>query len=81
MWCIYLLQCKGNRLYIGVTNNLKNRLLTHQNGKGSRFVRAFSPFSLIGIIENLTKQEAMQKEYKLKKLSHQNKIKYFKSIV
>jgi putative endonuclease len=77
-YIIYLLQCKNNRFYIGITNNLTHRLKMHEIGKGSKFVRAFSPFKLIGIIDGLTKREALQKEYQLKQLPHNEKIKYFK---
>lgn len=76
-WCVYLLVCKGNRLYIGVTNNLHKRLEAHEIGKGSKFVRAFNPCSLIGTIKDLDKVEAMKMEYKLKKLTHKEKREAF----
>jgi len=32
MFYVYILKCKNGRPYIGCTNNLKDRMLRHQNG-------------------------------------------------
>lgn len=32
MYYVYILLCKDHRTYIGCTNNLKDRLLRHNNG-------------------------------------------------
>lgn len=37
---VYLIRCKDNSLYCGITKDLKKRLLQHNSGKGSKFLRA-----------------------------------------
>ena len=42
IWITYILLCKNNKLYVGVTNDLEKRLLQHKgliNG-GAKYTRA-----------------------------------------
>ena len=52
--------------YVGWTNNLKKRLQLHNSGKGAKFTRG-RKWILIFKIKMLSKKNAMQFEYKLKK--------------
>ena len=52
--------------YVGWTNNLKKRLELHNNGKGAKFTRG-RKWILIFKKKMLSKKNAMQFEYKLKK--------------
>jgi putative endonuclease len=74
-WLVYLLKCSDNTLYCGVTNNLEKRLEAHKYGKGSKYVRAHLPFSLIATSFMMSKSEAMRLEYKIKQASREDKIK------
>ena len=52
--------------YVGWTKNLKKRLSFHNSGKGAKFTRG-RKWILIYKRKMLSKKEAMQFEYKLKK--------------
>ena len=52
--------------YVGWTKNLKKRLRFHNSGKGAKFTRG-RKWILIYKRKMLSKKEAMQFEYKLKK--------------
>jgi putative endonuclease len=52
--------------YVGWTKNLKKRLCSHNSGKGAKFTRG-RKWILIYKRKMLSKKEAMQFEYKLKK--------------
>ena len=52
--------------YVGWTNNLKKRLQLHNSGKGAKFTRG-RKWVLIFKKKMLSKKNAMQFEYKLKK--------------
>ena len=72
-WC-YLVRCKDNALYCGITNDLMKRVRTHNSGKGSRSVIAHGlPVHLVWYEPFNTKSEAMKEEYRIKKLSKKNK--------
>jgi len=73
-WSVYLLKCSDNSLYCGVTNNLENRLIKHNKGIASKYTRARLPVELAAIRNNLTKSEAYQIEYQVKKLPAEKKI-------
>jgi len=78
-WGLYILRCKGGRLYTGITNALDRRLKAHIEGKGSRFVRAFSPFTLTGFLPCRDATEARKLEYRVKQMSRKKKLEFFKT--
>lgn len=73
-WCVYVLKCRNNYLYIGMTNNLEKRLKEHENGTGSKFVRSWRPFELAKVISCKDGKEARSLEYQLKKLKRDRKL-------
>ena len=52
--------------YVGYTNNLKKRLMLHNNGKGAKFTRG-RKWKLIYFEKFTTKREAILREYYIKK--------------
>ena len=52
--------------YVGYTNNLKKRLIQHNNSKGAKFTRG-KFWNLIYSKKYLTRKDAMKNEFKLKK--------------
>ncbi|PKN52447.1 MAG: endonuclease [Deltaproteobacteria bacterium HGW-Deltaproteobacteria-13] len=73
-WLVYVLKCRNNYLYTGITNNLEKRLKEHKEGKGSKFVRAWRPFELVKTLPCSTSTEARQLEYRLKKMKRAKKL-------
>jgi len=73
-WCVYVLKCRNNSLYTGITNNIEKRLKEHEQGRGSKFVRSWRPFELVKTIPCKTAGEARRLEYDLKKLTRREKI-------
>lgn len=74
IWSVYVLKCRNNFLYTGLTNNLEKRLKEHERGTGSKFVRSHKPFELIKTIPCENASEARRLEYKLKRLKRSAKI-------
>lgn len=75
-WCVYVLKCRGNYLYTGLTNNLEKRLLEHERGTGSKFVRSRRPFELLKVLSCITATDARKLEAELKKMKRSGKIAY-----
>jgi len=73
-WCVYVLRCRNNSLYTGMTNNIERRLEEHEQGRGSKFVRSWRPFELVKTIPCKDAGEARRLEYELKRLSRREKI-------
>ena len=74
-WCVYVLLCRNNYLYIGMTKNLQKRMAAHEKGNGSKFVRSHNPFKLLKVIYCIDEKEARKLEYRLKKLKRLDKFK------
>jgi putative endonuclease len=74
MWYLYVLKCADGSLYTGVTNNIEKRMGDHKNGVGSKYVRSRLPFELLYQEEFESKQEAMKREFAVKKLSRKQKL-------
>ncbi|MBP3361706.1 MAG: GIY-YIG nuclease family protein [Clostridia bacterium] len=71
----YLLECADKSLYCGYTNNLKKRVLAHNSGRGAKYTKPRRPVRLVYFECHETKQEAMHREWEIKKLSRENKLK------
>lgn len=71
----YLLKCSDGTYYCGWTDSLEKRLKAHNSGKGSKYTRARLPVELVYYEEFETKQEAMSREWHIKRLPRTEKEK------
>lgn len=70
----YILKCNDNSLYTGWTNDITHRLKMHNEGKGAKYTRGRGPVELVYLEEFETKQEAMSREAKIKRLTRKEKL-------
>lgn len=70
----YILKCNDNSLYTGWTNDITHRLKMHNEGKGAKYTRDRGPVELVYLEEFETKQEAMSREAKIKRLTRKEKL-------
>lgn len=70
---VYIILCKDNTLYTGWTNNLTKRFNEHCMGKGAKYTRGRGPLTLVYYEEFDSKNEAMKREYEIKKLTRKQK--------
>lgn len=70
---IYILRCADGSLYTGYSNDLDRRLRVHNSGQGAKYTKSRLPVEMVYREENLTKSEALKREYAIKKLSHKQK--------
>lgn len=74
---VYLLECRGGRLYAGITNDLERRLAEHAAGKrGAKFTRMYRPVKLLAAQQVANLPAALRLEAALKKLSHAEKLEW-----
>jgi|JI10StandDraft_1071094.scaffolds.fasta_scaffold12412_7 putative endonuclease len=73
-WTVYILCCADDTLYTGITNDLPNRLAAHESGKGAKYLRGRTPFSLVYTETHPGKSEALKRELKIKGLSRADKL-------
>ena len=71
----YLLKCADGTLYCGWTNDLRRRIQAHNEGRGARYTRGRGPVKLVYLEEFESREEAMSREWHLKRLSRAEKEK------
>jgi len=75
MYFIYILRTSKDTLYIGQTGNLEKRLEEHKSKspRAAKYTRSFDSVELIYSEKYKTRQEAMKREWQLKKWSKSKK--------
>ena len=70
----YILKCADDTLYCGWTNDLEKRLAAHNAGTAAKYTRTRRPVELVYYEEFETKQEAMSREFHIKRMSRLEKL-------
>ena len=76
-WFVYILECKDESLYTGITIDLEKRMKAHKEGSGSKYVKIKRFKQLLYSIKVEDKSEAAKIEYKIKQLKRNDKITFF----
>ncbi len=78
----YIARCSDNSLYCGQTNNLETRIKEHNSSKnrGAKYTRIRKPVKLIYSEECSTLQQAMKREWQVKKWAKAKKEALVKKI-
>ena len=71
----YIVKCSDGSLYTGWTNDLEKRLRAHNEGKGAKYTKSRRPVVLAYYEEFQTKEEAMRREWEIKQMSRQKKMR------
>ena len=71
----YIVKCSDETFYTGWTNDLKKRIEMPNSGKGAKYTKARLPVELVYYEAFDTKEEAMSREWHIKRLSRSEKQK------
>jgi len=77
-WMLYVLKCRDNTLYTGITSDVSRRVHQHNNGTASRYTRSRLPVKLVHQERCRGKSSALKKEYSMKQLTRKEKEQYIK---
>jgi putative endonuclease len=79
-WFLYLIRCKDNSLYTGITTDVNRRFNEHKSNdrKGSKYLRGKAPLKLVLKKKIGNKSLASKVEAKVKKLPKANKELFVK---
>src|SRR2546428_13125520 len=69
VWIVYMLRCRDDSLYTGITNNLPQRLLRHTGGTASAYTRSRRPVRLVYHERQPTRSAALRREAPLRRVS------------
>ena len=74
-WVLYILECKDNTLYTGITNDLPKRLAAHRAGTGAKYTRGRGPFILRYSEVCEDRAHASRREWEVKQLTKAEKMR------
>ncbi len=78
-----MVQCRNKSLYTGITTDVERRFNEHQydNKKASKYCINLRPLKLVyKSLPFENKSDASKEEYRIKKLSHKDKLYLLKTI-
>ena len=70
----YIVKCRDGSLYTGWTTDLDRRVKAHNEGTGARYTKSRRPVELVYHETFETKEEAMRREYAIKRLTRAQKL-------
>ena len=81
-WWVYIIQCCNKSLYTRITTDVERRFNEHQNNdkKASKYCARLRPLKLVyksSVYKN--KSDASKEEYRIKQLSHKDKLDLIKT--
>jgi predicted GIY-YIG superfamily endonuclease len=72
-WCTYMLICLDGSYYIGLTDNLAQRLQDHASGKGPTYTKTTKPKLLVWYESHPQREAAAARERQLKRWTRAKK--------
>jgi len=75
-WWVYMIACRGGKIYTGTAIDPEARFRAHREGKGAAFTRANPPLCLLRSAPFESRQAACRAEAALKKLSREEKLSW-----
>ena len=79
-WWVYVLRCRDNSFYCGITKDMERRLGQHNAGKGARYTRGRGPVEVLYSWTVPAREVALRQERAFKALSRAKKILFLKEI-
>lgn len=74
VYYVYMLRCRGDVYYTGITPDVARRMRAHAGGRGAKFTRSHPPQALCALWRCRDRAAASRVEYAIKaRLSHGQK--------
>ncbi len=69
LWWVYMIECRGGKLYTGIAKDPRNRFRRHLAGRGAAFTRINPPVALVAQRPCGTRSDALRAERALRRLT------------
>jgi predicted GIY-YIG superfamily endonuclease len=66
VWFVYILRCSNGSLYVGETNDIRQRVTDHNGGRGSAHTKRYRPVELVYAEEHPDRNNCLKRERQLK---------------
>lgn len=79
-WFTYIVECKDGSFYVGITNNIEERVAEHNRGKGPAYTKIRRPVKLVFKEKHGLKSKARKREAQIKRWSRRKKLNLIKGV-
>jgi putative endonuclease len=73
IWWVYMIECRGGKIYTGIAKDPDSRYRLHQSGNGAAYTRMNPPMALLGKRPCGSRSDALREERALRRLSGMEK--------
>lgn len=73
VWYLYILRCRDDTLYTGITTDVEKRLEAHSSGRGAKYTRGRGPLELVYRETCGTHSDALKRELAVKRMTRAEK--------
>ena len=75
MYYTYMIRCKDNSIYTGMTNDIDKRMTEHftQDKKAAKYTKSHEPVKIEAVWQTKEKSNACKLEYRIKELTKKEK--------
>lgn len=74
MYYVYIIECKDNTLYTGITTDVKRRFKEHSMGRGGSYTKAKKVKKLLYSEESENRSSALKREGEIKSWKREKKL-------
>jgi formylglycine-generating enzyme required for sulfatase activity len=74
LWFVYVVRCRDDSLYTGITTDVAARVAVHNAGAGARYTRARRPVEVVLVERKRSRSTALRREAFIKSLSRRQKV-------
>jgi putative endonuclease len=78
-WFVYIARTEKGHYYTGISNDVAKRIGKHNSGKGAKFARMHSGFTLVYTSEAMTRSDALKREAEIKTWTRAKKEAFIQS--
>jgi putative endonuclease len=79
MYFLYILKCKDNSFYTGITTNVERRFKEHKNGVGGHYTSSKKAVKIVYTERHPDRSSASKREAEIKSWRREKKLELLKS--
>jgi len=77
MYFVYLIECRDESIYTGITTDVARRFVEHKKGMGGHYTRSHGAVKILYTERRKTRSAALKREAEIKSWPRKKKLKLF----
>jgi putative endonuclease len=81
LWTLYIIRCRDETLYTGITTDISRRLKEHNAKKGAFYTKNKTPVKLVYLESMANQSQARKREAAIKSLTRKQKLELIQNTI